>query len=74
MRGSSTELFLPKPKIEYLKKGLVMEGQNCGTAFQMKQETNILLLHLIHVYDNWPINILRQLRILHSTNNNLMCK
>jgi hypothetical protein len=39
-----TDIFqrtsLPKPKTEYLKK-------ICGTAFQMKQETNILLLHLI---------------------------
>jgi hypothetical protein len=56
MRGSSIKLFLPKPKTEYLKKVLVIEDQNCGTAFQMKQETNTLLPRLIHVYDTWPIN------------------
>jgi hypothetical protein len=39
MRGSSTKLFLPKP-IRPNKNVLVIEGQNCGTAFQMKQLKN----------------------------------
>ena len=45
---SSTKLFLPKPKTEYLKKSFSYRGANCGIAFQKKQEINILLLHLIH--------------------------
>jgi hypothetical protein len=33
LRGSSTQLYLPNPKTEYLKKALVtIEEQNCGTS------------------------------------------
>ncbi len=48
--------FCPNLRLNILKKVLATEEQNCGIAIQMKQETNILLLHLIHIYVTWPIN------------------
>ena len=46
LRGSSTKLCLPQPKTDYLKRVLVIEGENCGTASQMIYEVTNHLLSL----------------------------
>ena len=33
LKNSQTDLALPKPKREFLKKNLIIVGQNCGTVF-----------------------------------------
>ena len=33
LRNSQTDLAVPKPKREFLKKVLIIVGQNCGTVF-----------------------------------------
>ena len=55
LRGSTTMLYLPKPKTEYLKKVLVTEEQNCGMASRKSREIYNLSVTLIQVCDTWPL-------------------
>ena len=55
LRGSTTKLYLPKPKTEYLKKGFSYRGAKLWNGLSDKQRIYNLSVTLIQVCDTWPL-------------------
>ena len=54
LRNSATDLTLPKPKREFLKRSFKYSGECFGTNSQMKQKKRKPYIHLINVSKrNW---------------------